>query len=77
MLIVTKAIVNYIEQFTFMNLELVLAAIYITLMVVCWLAFAAFDAWLVRLGEKIGRKLGEAHKKKYLQQQAKKQDREI
>jgi len=50
LIIVTQVIVNYIEQFTFMNLELVGAVIYIILLVVCWLAFAAFNAWLVRLG---------------------------
>ncbi|MDI4652576.1 MULTISPECIES: hypothetical protein [Pseudoalteromonas] len=55
LIIVTKAIVNYIEQFTFMNLELIGAVIYIILLVFCVLVWAALDHGLIKLGEKISK----------------------
>lgn len=51
LLIITKAIVNYIERFTFMNTELLFVAIYLGLLFAFWLLMTLIGNGLVKIGK--------------------------
>ena len=51
LLIITKAMVNYIERFTFMNTELLFVAIYLGLLFAFWLLMTLIGNGLVKIGK--------------------------